>query len=665
MSIFRKKTSDVNSSFNDLEFLNRYIQSIEEVSNLMISGLPIQELLDDVIHLIPTLLGINQMALLYWLPDQKSFKLASVNVSKPSKLIIEKSLGVRLTDIVYPGDDPNNIFVQSINDKEVKKSTNIEANLFPALKNKSLSRIISAIAGSQFKLIISVPLLVNETPYGVLALGWESTEFSAQNEKIFKHFANLAAIAIHNSNNFNKEQLQLRILSQKNHDLQSLFYLTSRISQTLDPLKVAQNAVDSLPQNENMIGAILSLYDDTTSIIRVTAITTNEFSHQASNIVGDFTKFKIHINDPQAQNNPTVLTIKKGQPHYSDSLGPALSPPLPAKLVPVLEKFLKVSSTVDYPIFSRGKVVGTVSFLLRGKKFSELDENQRQLLNTYTTQIGIALENVLLFTRAQEIQRNLQDALDQLNEARRRERDMIDVMGHELRTPISIVRNALAVLDADFKRDGSIARDRLAKYLDIGLESVRREITLIETLLSATKIDSHKIQLTLTKVDMADVVRDALEAEQYRATGKGIKIILNEPRKPLLAFADRIRTQEIVDNLLSNAIKYTEKGTITINMSMEGDNAYLEVVDTGIGISPEDIEHLGKKFFRAKQFQSEFGLRPSGTGLGLFVAFELVRIMGGKKVITSTPGKGSTFAFYLPLYQGQADKHVEEGFMPG
>lgn len=124
-----------------------------------------------------------------------------------------------------------------------------------------------------------------------------------------------------------------------------------------------------------------------------------------------------------------------------------------------------------------------------------------------------------------------------------------------------------------------------------------------------------------------------------------------------------------MDNFLSNALKYTQEGTVEITPSIENDMGCVAVKDSGIGISKEDLQHLGKKFFRAKQYIKESTnptqkvVRPGGTGLGLYVVFELIKLMRGTKKIESEVGKGSTFTFCIPIYDGQPDKHFDQTFL--
>jgi two-component system sensor histidine kinase VicK len=245
---------------------------------------------------------------------------------------------------------------------------------------------------------------------------------------------------------------------------------------------------------------------------------------------------------------------------------------------------------------------------------------------------------------------------------------MVDVMGHELRTPITIVRNALLVLKSKLKEGEKLTPRQVLGYVEKSIESTRREITLVETLLSATKIESNRVQLLLTKTDMVDVINDSMEAHKQSAIEKKLKVIYQRPKKDYWAYADRTRTQEIMDNFFSNAVKYTPKGSITITIDQDKRFVSISVKDTGAGIHSSDLKHLGKKFYRAKQYLNNKNgtdnkvVRPGGTGLGLYVSFNLIRIMHGKITIKSKLGQGSTFTMSLPIYQNQQDKSIDQTF---
>jgi len=302
------------------------------------------------------------------------------------------------------------------------------------------------------------------------------------------------------------------------------------------------------------------------------------------------------------------------------------------------------------------------------------------------TTIGLAMTRAFYYLEAQDLNVNLQRRVDEatkelqfknrrlekamkkIEDIRQQERDMIDVMGHELRTPITIVRNALLVLLSKIKGKKEVKVVDIKEYVEKALESARREINLVETLLSATKVESNRIQMNLTKIDMIDVVEDSLDAHKDIAKDKKIKINFIKPKKKVWGYADRTRIQEVMDNFLSNAVKYTLRGEVKIWIDTSKKHAQISIQDTGIGISEEDISRLGKKFFRAKQYLKDDDgdtngvVRPGGTGLGLYVSFNLIRIMQGHVKVTSKIGKGSVFSFSIPVYTNQPDRHVDQTF---
>jgi len=245
----------------------------------------------------------------------------------------------------------------------------------------------------------------------------------------------------------------------------------------------------------------------------------------------------------------------------------------------------------------------------------------------------------------------------QLEETLRKERDMLDILGHELRTPLGTVRNAIKMLLRS-KANGQLTDEQLNKYLVMSDENSVRLAKILETILSSTKIDNNRLTLSFDKVDMQDAVNDTVEANRRRAEEKGLQLSVEAPAQ-IFSYGDRDRVQEIVDNLVDNAIKYTDKGSIAIKLKQVDQLIILDVIDTGKGIPEEDIPKLGEKFYRSQTYLENKELdviRPGGTGLGLYVTFSLAKAMGGEIVVTSKIGEGSTFSLRVPAYTGQEIK---------
>ncbi len=421
-----------------------------------------------------------------------------------------------------------------------------------------------------------------------------------------------------------------------------------------------------------MIGAALGSFDEVKKELKIIASSRNQLSYQVEKVIGDFSQYIVNINDSKYVNNIGTVVLKTGRPQFTTNLEDYMSPPVPKQLIPAVSAILNIKSIAVYPVISRGQTIGVLAYFLKNKDINQIEDNEKQLFSTYANQIGIALENANLYETSQEVQKNLETALGQLEEVRRHERDMIDIMGHELRTPISIARNALLMMDMSAKKDNTQSVANLSKYLEMAIDSTRREVDLIETLLSATKTEGKGFQLTLEKVNLLDVVKESLEGFQKDAEKKGLSVIYNPPTEPIFIYADKTRVEEAADNFVSNAVKYTFKGTIEIILSKDDQMGYLSVKDTGIGITDEDMKRLGEKFFRARQYieeqiaahqdlKSQIEIvRPGGTGLGLFVTFNLIKIMDGKVDVKSNVGEGSTFTLGLPLYNGQPIQQIEK-----
>ncbi len=251
----------------------------------------------------------------------------------------------------------------------------------------------------------------------------------------------------------------------------------------------------------------------------------------------------------------------------------------------------------------------------------------------------------------------LQKQLDKMKEMRRKEQDMMDIMGHELRTPLSVVKNAIDLLKMTHSA-GTLNDEVFNKYINMADDNAKREIRLLETMLAATKFDKKKMQFNLTKVDFIELANTSLLAFTKKAKEKGLQLTFKKPKqKHLYILADRDKAQEIIDNLVDNAIKYTEKGSVTITLKEEGKYIKLSVKDTGVGIAKKDIKKLGRKFFRAQQYLNDDDkkapsiVRPGGTGLGLYVVFSLIKGMKGKYKVESELGKGSNFMVWLPKFK--------------
>lgn len=656
-----KKRNKINNS-ESIELLTKELEAVQLTSHQLMKQTDLNETLEIIVSILVKKLNYFNPSIYLLNEDASTFSIKKVNIPKIFINLAEKLIHKSIYEVPFSLNEEN-LLSESIKTGKLVVSNSMYDLLKPHINITSANILQKSIS---VKSIIVAPIKIDNIPIGCLALASKQNTVSKIELKVINTFSDQISIAIYNSQQSEKLKHQVLELENNNKDLSSLFNFARNISKTLDPDQVAQIAVNSLPQDDITIGGVLGLYDQEKHVIQTKTVTDNTISRLALEFTGDLEKYILNLNNTDHLNNPTAEAILTKTAQYSEDIPSYLYPALPKPIASAVEKVLNIKAVIVFPIMSHENVIGTIGYLLKKTISSGFSEKERQLLKTYSYQVGIALENANLYKKSKETQVVLQKALDQVQELRRQERDMIDVMGHELRTPITIVRNALLVLDGIKKASGKISDEVLDKYLEMAIESTRREITLIETLLSATKVDAHRIQLSKEKVDMLDVIHDSIEGNKNFAEEKSIEIQFEEPKNTtFFAYADRLRVQEVMDNLLNNAIKYTPKGYVKIEIKDLKHSIQIDVIDSGIGISREDIANLGKKFFRAKQYVQDDEnkqkiVRPGGTGLGLYVVFGLVKGMGGKVIIDSEIGKGSTFSFALQKFNGQNEIKYEE-----
>ncbi len=223
--------------------------------------------------------------------------------------------------------------------------------------------------------------------------------------------------------------------------------------------------------------------------------------------------------------------------------------------------------------------------------------------------------------------------------------DFLANMSHELRTPLNSILGFSELLMQ--KSPGELNEKQL-HYLDNVITSGKFLLNIINDILDISKVEAGKMELVIKKFPVSQVINETIDLIKEKAMSH--KIILKNEFDPDLDFieADKQRFKQVLFNLLSNSIKFSKKkgGTVTIRTEKDGDMAKFSVTDTGIGIKKEDMGWLFQTF---EQLDSGITKNYGGTGLGLAISKKLVELHGGKIYAQSEYGKGSTFAFTLPL----------------
>jgi len=240
-------------------------------------------------------------------------------------------------------------------------------------------------------------------------------------------------------------------------------------------------------------------------------------------------------------------------------------------------------------------------------------------------------------------------------EADRMKREFISNVSHELRTPLTSIKGYvdLLILGAS----GPLNEGQLS-FLTVVKNNANRLMSLINDILEIGRIDDNKIKLSFEKIVIGDIFQDVLQTLRAEIERKRLAVSAEIGDRTPLVMADGARLTQVVMNLVSNAVKYTyPEGAVKLRAGLNPAGLLqVDVIDNGVGISPEQQQHLFRRFYRADNpLRDEAG----GTGLGLSIAKSYVEMHGGQMWVESEPGKGSTFSFIIPLTQPVSESQSE------
>jgi signal transduction histidine kinase len=470
-----------------------------------------------------------------------------------------------------------------------------------------------------FRGCLGVPMLREGHIVGAITVTRaEVGRFTDKQVDLLKTFADQAVIAIENVRLFNetKEALErqtataeiLRVISSSPTDVQPVFDA------------ILENALRLCDSHLGMLG----LYDG------------EKYQHYAQR-GGNDEYIKWIFREPFVPEPVTAIghMVAERQPFHFPDLAESAQYRERVETIVKLVEVGRARTALAVPMLKDGRVVGGI--MIYRPEVRPFTQKQIDLLSTFASQAVIAIENVRLF-------KEIQEKSQQLEIANRHKSEFLANMSHELRTPLNAIIGFSEVLQERMFGD---MNEKQAEYIDDIHGSGKHLLSLINDILDLSKVEAGRMELELATFDLPSAIDNALTLIKERAGRHGIELASTIDPAVSGINADERKFKQILLNLLSNAVKFTpEGGRISVAARPVDNMVEVAVTDTGIGIAEADHDAVFEEF---RQVGRDYTKKAEGTGLGLALTRKFVELHGGKIWVTSEPGKGSTFAFTLPI----------------
>lgn len=270
----------------------------------------------------------------------------------------------------------------------------------------------------------------------------------------------------------------------------------------------------------------------------------------------------------------------------------------------------------------------------------KFDQLYKDFIELVRTQAATAIANA----RVYEEERRRSEALAEIDRAKTA---FFANISHEFRTPLTLMMGPLE--DALSDPDGLSPANR--ERLDLAYRNALRQLKLVNNLLDFSRIEAGRIQSSYEPLDLSAYTLELASVFRSAIEQAGLKLIVDCPPLDEPVYVDRDMWEKIVLNLLSNAFKFTFEGEIEVSLRQAGKNAELKVRDTGVGVPAQELPHMFERFHRVRGARSR---TYEGTGIGLALVQELVRLHGGEIEVHSQENQGTTFTISIPM----GDSHL-------
>jgi signal transduction histidine kinase len=292
-----------------------------------------------------------------------------------------------------------------------------------------------------------------------------------------------------------------------------------------------------------------------------------------------------------------------------------------------------VASIALFPLSARSRTLGVLCFGSRARH--AFSTEVVDLLAFLSRHLGELLHNSQLQAEARERSEELSRAMDS-------RKLFLSMVSQDLREPLVVIKGAMLVIHQFLDKTSN---SDVRRAVEMASTSSRRLEKFIGDMLDLSRLDAGGVSLEFVPVDPAAELKAMGEEYREEATRKGVSLSFDLPSRLPPMEVDKVRFHQMMRNLLSNAVRFTPAGgQVTVGAETEGENIVVRVSDTGVGIPPEEITRIFDMFYRGSAGDE----KQVGTGLGLPLVREVVRLHGGHIAAESVPGQGTVFKITLP-----------------
>ena len=425
---------------------------------------------------------------------------------------------------------------------------------------------------------------------------------------------------------------------------------------TVDAMRDAAGEPDAAMQLQEILSAcagLLGIDSNTRNFYVLSGDTGEVLGSSASDYAGDF---EITPNILEALTGENALT---GSPRsdYMDIAVPIISRDNSARFVVYVRDNKQTAQSLNAQIFTLileavviGFVISIIISLVLSKTLLSSIQGMTKAAEAmadgdFTRKIRVESEDEIgiLSKTFNDMAAQIENMLEELKKAEKLRRDFVANVSHELRTPLTSVRTfAETIYD-----NADLPRETEEEFLRVVINECDRMTKIVQDLLELSRFDSGHSMLALEEFKIEKSVRDIYAAISLDAKKRGHLLNLELEWKLPVIVGDRARIEQVLMNIITNAVKYTpDGGTIDIYSGRAGENVWVKIQDTGVGIPQEDLAHVFDRFYRVDKARSR---ESGGTGLGLSIAQEIISRHDGDIIIDSTPGEGTTVTVVLPI----------------